>query len=207
MSGTEFLEFFLQPFSFTPKAEGSQVAKPRPMNLVSRNLLIAKKDPPQDSSDPNSIRNQELDQSSVSSSGRKLTRNINQNPTMCSQESQNKMTLNLPAPGNWGREMNLQAQPAPGNWSGHRNRRVEDGIPQYENLRPSIYLEKVFKNFRKKLNLVEKSPIIYIEALKNNVLIWRFFMSTTTEAATHLGPNYVEILEVVRNTNFEELQN
>ena len=74
MSGTEFLDVFLQPFSFKPKAEGSAVAKPRPMNLVSRNLLIAKKDPPQDSSDPNSIRNQELDQSCVSSSGRKLTR-------------------------------------------------------------------------------------------------------------------------------------
>ena len=27
------------------------------------------------------------------------------------------MTLNHPAPGNWGREMNLQTQPAPGNWS------------------------------------------------------------------------------------------
>ena len=32
-------------------------------------------------------------------------------------------------------------------------------------------------------------------------------MSTTTEAAIHLGPNYVEILEVFRNINFEELQN
>ena len=34
MSGTEFLDVFLQPFSFEPKAEGSAVAKPRPMNLV-----------------------------------------------------------------------------------------------------------------------------------------------------------------------------
>ena len=33
------------------------------------------------------------------------------------------------------------------------------------------------------------------------------FMSTTMNAAIHLGPNYVEILEVHRNTNFEELQN
>ena len=29
----------------------------------------------------------------------------------------NKMTLNLPAPGNWGGEMKFQAQPAPRNWS------------------------------------------------------------------------------------------
>ena len=45
--------------------EGLAVAKPRPMNWVSRNLLTAKKDPPQDSSDPNSLGNQELDQSCV----------------------------------------------------------------------------------------------------------------------------------------------
>ena len=31
-------------------------------------------------------------------------------------------------------------------------------------------------------------------------------MSTTMKAAIHLGPNYVENLEVYRNTNFEELQ-
>ena len=43
---------------------------------------------PQDSSDSNSPANQELDQSCVSSSGRNLTRNINQNPTMYSQERQ-----------------------------------------------------------------------------------------------------------------------
>ena len=35
--------------------EGSAVAKPRPMNLVSENLLSAKKDPPQDLGDPNSL--------------------------------------------------------------------------------------------------------------------------------------------------------
>ena len=67
----------------------------------------------------------ELDQSCVSSSGRNLTRNINQNPTMCSQERQNKMTLNRPAPGNWGGEMNLQAQPAPGHWSEVRTSKSE----------------------------------------------------------------------------------
>ena len=41
------------------------VAKPRPMNLVSRNLLSAKKDPPHDLSDPNSLETQERDQSCV----------------------------------------------------------------------------------------------------------------------------------------------
>ena len=45
--------------------EGSAVAKPRPMKLVSRNLLSAKRNPPQDVSDSNSPENEELDQSCV----------------------------------------------------------------------------------------------------------------------------------------------
>ena len=49
--------------------EGSAVAKPRPMSLVSGNLLSAKKDPPQDLSDPNSQGNQELDQTSRRADG------------------------------------------------------------------------------------------------------------------------------------------
>ena len=69
-----------------------------------------------------------------------------------------------------------------------------------------IYLEKVFKTFGKKLNLVEEAPLMVIEALKTKVSIWGLFMSTTMKAAIHLRPNYVENLEVYRNTNFEELQ-
>ena len=45
-----------------------------------------------------------------------------------------------------------------------------------------------------------------VEALKIKVLIWGLFMSTTTKAAIHLGPNSVENLEVHRNTNFKEIQ-
>ena len=48
--------------------EGPAVAKLTPMNLVSRNNLSAKKNPPQDSSVLNSLGNQELDQSYVSPS-------------------------------------------------------------------------------------------------------------------------------------------
>ena len=73
--------FFLQPFSFKKKRdcpcprefkkstlkEESAVAKPRPVNLVSKNLLSVKNDPQQDLSDPNSLGNQELDQSRFSS--------------------------------------------------------------------------------------------------------------------------------------------
>ena len=73
---------------------------------------------------------------------------------------------------------------------------------------PAIYryLEKVFKNLRQKLNLAEEAPVLGIEALKTNVLIWGLFKLTTVKAAVHLGPNYTEKLEVYRNTNFEELQ-
>ena len=120
----EFLDAFLQPFLSNRKQsvvskraqestakEGSAVAKPRPMSLVSRNLLSAMKTPPQDASASHSPGNQELDQSCVSSSVRKLVRQ------QCILKRGNKMTLNLPAPGNWSGEMNLQTQPAPGNWS------------------------------------------------------------------------------------------
>ena len=60
--------------------EGSAVAKPKPMNLVSRNLLSAKETHPQDSSGSNSPGNQELDQSSVSWSARKLVRDNKKRP-------------------------------------------------------------------------------------------------------------------------------
>ena len=72
--------------------EGLAVAKPRPMNLVSRNFPSAKKNPPQDSSDSNSLGNQEFDQRYVSPSGRKLTRNSSQDPTTYSQERQHDDT-------------------------------------------------------------------------------------------------------------------
>ena len=58
--------------------EESAVAKPRPMNLVSKNLLSVKKDPPQELSDPNSPGNQELDQSCVLVCSRKMLRDTNQ---------------------------------------------------------------------------------------------------------------------------------
>ena len=85
--------------------EGSAVAKPRPMNLESKNLLSAKNDPPQDLSYPNSPGNQELDHSCVSARGKKLLRNANQNPTMYSQErqgdAQSSSTRKLGMRSNW----------------------------------------------------------------------------------------------------------
>ena len=113
---------------------------------------------------------QEMDQSCVSSSGRKPTRNINPNPTMYSQERQQDDTQsssNLPAG-----EKNLRAQPAPGNWSEVRTSKSESQRWSSATRRSStIDTLRVFKNLWKSLNLAEEAPVIGIEALKNNVLI------------------------------------
>ena len=68
------------------------------------------------------------------------------------------------------------------------------------------YLDNVFKNLRKQLNFLEKTPIIGIEVLKTNALIWGFIMLTTMKASVHIGPNYNENLVACRNTNFKELR-
>ena len=148
----EFLDVFLQPLSFKQKAEchvqGSSgkytVAKPRPMNLVSRNL------PSADSSDPNFLVNQEADQSCVSSSGRKLTRNINQNTTMYSQEKQQDDTQSS-STTKLGRRDELSSSA-----SARKQERGEDiqiGRSQMEfhsmQISDHRYLETVFNNVRK----------------------------------------------------------
>ena len=104
------------------------------------------------------------------------------------------MTLNLPAAGNGGAEMNLQAQPAPGNWSEVRTSKSE-GQSFTSTICKSPTIDTLRKSSRtcgKKLNLIEEAPIIGIEALKTNVWTWGLVMSTTMKATTHLGPNIVE---------------
>ena len=59
------------------------------------------------------------------------------------------------------------------------------GLLQNANLRQSIYLEKVFKNFRQKLNRSENEQILLDQ--KTCVLIWRLLVSTPMKAAVHLG--------------------
>ena len=147
------------------------------MSLVSRNLMSAKKTPPKDSSASNSLENQELDQSSVSWS----TRNLVRSGESASSGSTRKL---VPSDDNQCEKTTLE----------FHNVQISD----------HRYLEKVFKNLRQKLNLAEEAPVL---DLKTNVLIWGLFMSTTTKAAVHLGPNYKDIFEVYRNTNFEQLKN
>ena len=75
----------------------------------------------------------------------------------------------------------------------HRNPQVSD----------SLYIEKVLKTLRQKLNCLENDKMLDVNT---NALIWGLFVSTTKEASVHRGPNYNENLEVCRNTNFEELK-
>ena len=187
--------------------EGSAVAKPRPMSLVSRNLLSAKRIPPQDSSASNSPGNQEVDQSDVSSSVRKLERNNNQDPTAYSPERRQDDTLSSST-----RELMQSREPAS---SASTRKLVRGDDTQIERTRLEIhsmqisdhrYLEKVFKNLRQKLNLAEEAPVFGIEALNTNVLIWGSFMSTTTKAAVHHGQNYTDILELYRNTKLRRAE-
>ena len=166
--------------------------------LVSNNLTSAKKDPPQDLSDPNSLGNQELDQSCVSVRGRKLLRNTNQNPTICSQERQQGQSSSTRKLGRRDESSNsARARKLSARGEDNQFGRLKSHNVQISDCR---YLEKVFKNLQKKLNLAENAPPI-IEALKTNVLIWGLFMTTTMKAAIHLGPNYTENLEVFRNTS------
>ena len=58
---------------------------------------------------------------------------------------------------------------------------------------------------KKQVNLAEDAPVIGIDALKTNVLIWGFFVSTTMKVAIHLGHILTENVEMYKNTNFEEL--
>ena len=44
------------------------------------------------------------------------------------------------------------------------------------------------------------------KSYKTHALIWRMFMSSSMNAAIHLGPNYVSNSEIHKNTKFEEIE-
>ena len=60
-----------------------------------------------------------------------------------------------------------------------------------DHLSDTLYIEKVFKNLRQKLNRSENDQMV---DLKTNVLTWGLFLSTTMKASVHLGPDYHENL-------------
>ena len=188
----------------------SKVAKPRPMNLVSKDLLSAQKDPPHDSTIAwNSPGTEELDQKGVLARSRKLLRDTNRNHQMYSQQRQQGDAQSF---STWkkGRRDESSNSARAGKLSvrGEDNQFGKSKF-HFHNMQISHYryFENVFKNLQKKLSLAGDAPPIRIEELKTSVLIWGLFMSTAMKAAIHLGPNYNEYLEVCSNTNFEELQN
>ena len=128
--------------------EGSALAKPRPMNLVSRNLLRAKQTSPKDSGASNSPRNQELDQCFVSSSVRKLVRSGE-----CASSGSTRKLVR-------GDDNQIERTRV-----GFRDMQISN----------RQYLERVFQNLRQRLNLAEEAPVL---DLMTNVLIWGFFRST-----------------------------
>ena len=79
---------------------------------------------------------------------------------------------------------------------------------EFSNIQISIqYLETVFKNTEKGEILQKVHHLWGSKHTKPNMLTWRMFMSASMNAAIHMGPDCIEILEVCQNTNFEELQN
>ena len=180
--------------------EGSAVAKPRPMNLVSRNFLSAKEPPPQDSSASNSRANQKLDQSFVSSSARKLLRK--QQPRL---NSTFWRAETIQAPGNWWGVVNLQVQGAPGNWCevmtvNSKGQCGNSTICKSDHR----YLEKVFKNPATKVESRRRSTNTRLE----DHLYW----SEDYLCRQRWKPLFILDLITLtnwkntRNTNFEELK-
>ena len=137
--------------------EGSAVAKPRPMSLVSRNLLSVKKTPPLDSSAS------ALEIKSwirvvfhrASGTGAKQ-----QDPPAYSQERRQDDT-----PSSSTRRL------VRGDDSQIERTRLELHNVQISDHR---YLEKVFKNLRQKLNLAEEAPLLDLRDLCVDLVIIYF---------------------------------
>ena len=164
------------------------VEKARPACLVSRNFLRAKQTTSIDSGASYGPGKQELGHNSVSGSTEKLARHRSHNPTTHSQECEED---DYPFRCTWKPARYLENQLG--------RTRFEYHNPQVSY---SLYIEKVLKTLRQKLNCSENDKML---DMNTNVLIWGLFMSTTKKASVHVGPNYNEILEVFRDTNFKEL--
>ena len=177
------------------------MAKPRPMNLVSRNLLSARNDTPQDMSNSSNPVNSKTEQCDVSSGIWKQMRNTSQDPAMHSQVRQQEDNEHV---STWNQEARNDFSDSSGIWKQMRGVATHiNSIMQISNYQ---YVAKVFQHLKDRLGITENSSTVGIEALKTHVLTWRLFMASTMKAAIHLGPSYIENLEAYKNTNFEEFQ-
>ena len=184
--------------------EGSAVAKPRPMSLVSRKLLSAKKTPSQDSSASNSLVNQELNQSYVSWSARELVKQQSRTKSIFSRAATRWHSIfghKRTGAEWWICKLSEHQETGARWWHSKRKDKVES--PQYANLRPSI----PWKSLQEPTVQIESRRRSNSTQLENQCIDLGQCMSTTMKAAVHLGPNHNENLELHKNTNFEELKN
>ena len=165
--------------------EGSAMAKPRPMNLVSRNLLSPRKDSPQDMSSSSNPVNAKTEQGDV-----EQMRNTSQDPAMHSQVRQQEDTEHV---SSWKQEARNDFSDSSGIWK--QTRGVDTNMNSIMKISNYQYAAKVFQNLKNRLGITENSSTVEIEALKTNVLMWVLFMASTMKAASHLGPSYTENLE------------
>ena len=161
-----------------PKPVNPAMAKSRPMNLVLHNPLSARKNPPQDLSDPVNPGNAEEERGGDSSS-RKQERNPSQDPIEYSQVRRQENTQNADPWQQEDREESLSST------STRKLVREVNTKKEFHDMRISNYqyLTKVFQSLQKKLGVTACRSTFAMEAIKTNVLIWRLFMSSSMKSS------------------------
>ena len=177
--------------------EGSAVAKPKPMTL---NLSSMRKILSQGVRAPHSPGNQSLDQSGVP------TRSWKQS-AWATDDAQTSNTRKQ------GRRDESLAQPAAGNslrkGGAHPFGRRK---PEFHKMQisDSGYWEKVFKNIETNGESCRRCTTSGDPSTQNqhiNLGNVHVGINEGSDSKIHMGPDFSEIWEVYKNTNFEELQN
>ena len=184
--------------------EGSPMAKSQSANLGShRNLSIARQNSPKDiigSSIPGSGR---MDHVSAGY-GEPLRSSTSERLFLRSQEWSMGNTSNV------GSEHPEQGAKPASNGKPLRGAETQqnDSNREFRNMKitDNEYMTKVLPNLQKKLGVIQDLPKFAMEAYTNNLLMWRFFVSSSTKAGIHLDPIYTDNLEVHKNANFEDFQ-
>ena len=199
MFNHEFLDVFLQPFSFNFKRPNTMsrraqerrtgeelvVAKRRQVSLISRSLS-ANQSPKLGSGTSCSQGNCRFGWNSDLTSTEKSGRDRNVNSAL-SSHVWHRDDNPVPSTERSGREMNLRSS------TRNPGREVQNQLTEVKlnhhnvEISHSRYLEEVFAKVQQKLNRPEDDQIVLDQ--KVNELKWGFIMSTTMEAAIHVGQN------------------
>ena len=87
-----------------------------------------------------------------------------------------------------------------GNPCGEHRHKKETSSPSLK-MTNSKYVTKVFQNLENKLAKVQNQPKFAVEAYETNMLRWRWFMTSSMKAATHLELRHNEHFEVSKIQN------